>query len=132
MRFTANVEANLAAIAKYWRDREAPDVFLTVLDELDTAVGHLERHPRIGRRFFARTAQSVEARQRVAELSRRFGDADVREYLSGDYLLLYTIRAAGPGSRTGGEIVHLLSIRHHRELSFDFEGFWRRNRPVAD
>jgi hypothetical protein len=46
----------------------------------------------------------------------------LREYLHGDYLILYTeaeVEAA----------VYLLSIRHHRQLSFDFARMWPGNWP---
>jgi len=43
----------------------------------------------------------------------------LREYLHGDYLLLYTAMEADA-------TVVLLSIRHHRELSFDFARLWPR------
>jgi plasmid stabilization system protein ParE len=127
VRFTANFEAKLEQISAFWVEHQAPQAFTRLLDELDgTVIGNLEQHPRIGRKFFARTAQSVEVRERVKALLRRFGDAEVREYLSGDYLLLYCIGAANQvrGSRL---TVYLLAIRHHRQLSFDFEGFWRAN-----
>lgn len=126
VRFTANFEANLARIAAYWSERDAPQAYVRLLDELGAVVvGNLERHPRIGRKFFARAAQSVEARERVAALVKRFGSVEVREYLSGDYLLLYCVH-----DETGkaGSTVHLLAIRHHLQLSFDFEGFWQANR----
>jgi len=42
-------------------------------------------------------------------------DSRLREYLSGDYLLLYALI-----ERT----VYLLSIKHHRQLSFDFDRLW--------
>jgi hypothetical protein len=41
------------------------------------------------------------------------------EYLHGDYLMLYT------ASETDAT-VYLLSIRYHRELSFDFSRLWPR------
>ncbi|MBX3641767.1 MAG: type II toxin-antitoxin system RelE/ParE family toxin [Rubrivivax sp.] len=131
VRFTANFEHNLAQIGTYWAERDAPQVYVRLLDELGSVIiGNLERHPRIGRRFFARTPQSVEARERVAGLMKRFGAADVREYLSGDYLLLYVVVAANAADRTP-EVVHLLSIKHHRQLSFDFEGFWQAHHGDA-
>ena len=127
VRFTANFERNLAQIRTYWTERDTPHAYARLLDELGSViVDNLERHPRMGRRFFARAAQSVEARQRVAELAKRFGAADVREYLSGDYLLMYVVTEAG-GTEKAPAVVHLLSIRHHRQLSFDFDGLWQAN-----
>ena len=43
-------------------------------------------------------------------------DGELREYVMAHHLLLYARIA-----RT----VYLLSIRHQRQLSFDFEGLWR-------
>lgn len=127
VRFTANFEANLAQIAAYWAERDAPQAYAKLLDALGTTViGNLERHPRIGRRFFARTAQSIEVRERVEALLKRFGAVDVREYLSGDYLILYCVSDAGRAG-TSATHIHLLAIKHHRQLSFDFEGFWQGN-----
>ncbi len=42
-------------------------------------------------------------------------DSELREYVTTHYLLLYAqIRG----------VVYLLSIRHHRQLSFDLAGHW--------
>ena len=131
VRFTANFEHNFVQIGNYWAEHDAPQAYASLLEELGSViVGNLERHPRIGRRFFARTANSVEARERVAALVRRFAATDVREYLSGDYLLLYVVNEAAAADKTE-EVVHLLSIKHHRQLSFDFEGFWQANHGDA-
>lgn len=128
VQFTANFEANLEQIAVFWAEQEAPQVYARLLDELgDTVIGNLERHPRIGRRFFARTAQSVEVRERVRGLLKRFGDPEVREYLSGDYLLLYGLVAEG-AAREADLTIYLLAIRHQRQLSFEFDAFWQANR----
>jgi hypothetical protein len=90
--FTANLEANLAQVAAYWAEREASQAYSSLLDELgDTVIGNLERHPQVGRKFFARTAQSLEVRERVAAMQKRLGAVEVREYLHGDYLLLYCL-----------------------------------------
>lgn len=129
VKFTANFESNLAAIQAFWLERDAPQVLENLLDDLgNSVIRNLEQHPRIGRRFFDRSPQSVEVKQRVADLQKRLGAAEVREYLSGDYLLLYSVgtdeaRARAPVA------VHLLAIRHHRQLSFDFERFWSASRP---
>jgi ParE toxin of type II toxin-antitoxin system, parDE len=131
VRFTANFEANLAQIDAYWAEHEAPQAYASLLDELgDTVIGSLERHPQIGCKFFARTAQSLEARERVAVLQKRLGAVEVREYLHGDYLLLYCLNnESGTSAPRWG--VHLLAIKHHEQLSFDFHGFWQANRGEA-
>lgn len=128
VRFTANFEANLERIAAFWAEQGAPQVHARLLDELgDTVIGNLERHARIGRRFLARTGQSIEVQERVMGLRKRFGNVEVREYLSGDYLLLYDLAEEGT-AREPALTVNLLAIRHQRQLSFDFEAFWQANR----
>lgn len=128
VRVTANFEFNLASIDAFWADREVPQAFMQLLEELDqTVIGNLERHPGIGRRFFVRSPQSLEVRDRVSKLQQRLGNIDVREYLSGDYLILYGVDG-DPGTTGQPIAVYLLVIRHCRQLSFDFEGFWQANR----
>lgn len=125
VRFTANFEANLEQIAAYWTGREASQAYASLLDDLgNNVIRTLERHPRIGREFFARAGQSVEVRERVAALRKRFENVEIREYLSGEYLLLYSLVADGGSALS----VYLLAIKHHRQLSFDFEGLWPANR----
>ncbi|GHU18493.1 hypothetical protein FACS189475_04060 [Betaproteobacteria bacterium] len=59
---------------------------------------------------------SVEALARLTGLP---GGTSVslRVYLHGDYLILYVLTDTDT-------TVYLLSIRHHRQLSFDFARFW--------
>ncbi len=77
-----------------------------------TVIPNLRRFPRIG----ANPPQSAEALAQLAALPAGAPDA-LREYLHDDYLMLY---AATEVDAT----VYLLSIRHHRQLSFDFAGLW--------
>jgi hypothetical protein len=42
-------------------------------------------------------------------------DGEIREYVMSHYLLLYARFDA---------TIYLLSIRHHRQLSFDFQSLW--------
>jgi len=92
-----------------------------LLDELlDTVIPNLERFPDMGRPFLARPARSVEttnALERLrAKLSALTPDPEaLREYILDNYLMLYAL--------VGGNL-HLLAIRHHRQLSFDFESHW--------
>lgn len=126
VRFTANFESNLSAIQAFWRDRQVSGAFDQAIDEVDRVVTMLERHPRLGRDFLARPAHSTDVRDRLVVVRDRLDACEVRELVSGDYLMLYLLDAnARPA------VVELLSIRHHRELSFDFEAFWQANRgPV--
>ena len=114
LRFTANFAANLAQIASCWRERDARQAYVDLLDELGaTVIGNLERHPRIGRRFLARAVHSLEGQAQLAALLKRFGAVEIREYLAGDYLLLYAVSAEGVAGKSASTI-HLLSIKHHR------------------
>jgi prevent-host-death family protein len=80
-------------------------------------VPNLARCPDLGRDFAARAPQSTEGLAALAALRRNAGrDTALREYVTDDYLLLYAVR---------GDTVFLLSIRHHRQLSFDLRGHWR-------
>ncbi len=129
VRFTANFEANLASIAAFWRDQEAPGAYALLLEDLaQSVIGNLEQHPQLGRRFLGRKPQSLEVRDRVASLQQRLGKMNVREYLVGDYLILYAVGGEVRGARRAAT-VYLLAIRHHRQLSFDFDGFWHAGRP---
>ncbi|MDO9014236.1 MAG: type II toxin-antitoxin system RelE/ParE family toxin, partial [Polynucleobacter sp.] len=45
-------------------------------------------------------------------------EGEIREYVMSHYLLLY--------ARLDSTI-YLISIRHHRQLSFDFQALWTNN-----
>ncbi|CAH0239077.1 type II toxin-antitoxin system RelE/ParE family toxin [Stenotrophomonas lactitubi] len=91
--------------------------FDDLLAELRAAViPNLARFPRISRRYLDNPPQSAEALAQLAMLPVGAPGA-LREYLHGDYLLLYAVMDAV-------ETVYLLSIWHHRQLSFDFAQLW--------
>ena len=101
---------------------ESIDAFLTesgaglAYDELladlrGTIIPNLRRFPRMGRRYLDQPPQSTEALAKLAMLPTGAADA-LREYLHGDYLLLYCVSE---------KVVYLLSIRHRRQLAFDFK-----------
>lgn len=123
VKFTENFERNLEDIEHFLTEVEAPQAFDGLLDELlETVVTNLERFPEMGRPFLIRQPRSVETTNALATLRAKLSalsqDADaLREYVLKDYLLLYAL--------IGGTI-YLLAIRHQRQLSFDFEGLWRR------
>ena len=77
-----------------------------------TVIPNLRRFPHIGRRYLNNPPQSTEALAQLAALPAGAADA-LREYLHGDYLLLYVAMDASA-------TVYLLSIRHHRQHTFDF------------
>jgi hypothetical protein len=82
----------------------------------DTVIPNLRRFPRMGRRYLDQPPQSAEAIAQLGELPAGAADR-LRVLGSGDYLILY----ADENQRS---TVYLLSIRHHRQLSFDFARLW--------
>ena len=115
VRFTRNFERNLDEIEAFLTQAEVPDAFDRLLEELsEQVIPMLERHPDIGRDYLARSADSIEAqlkREVVIELLNALGDSgSIREYVLTHYLILY---ARLP------ETIHLLAIRHQRQLAFD-------------
>jgi plasmid stabilization system protein ParE len=121
VKLTANFERNLEEIEVFLLEAEAPQAFDVLLDELtDTVIPNLERFPQMGRLFLERPAQSVEAGNGIDRLTKQLGsiakDAALREYLMTHYLMLYM---------QVSDTVYLLSIRHERQLSFDFASHWQ-------
>lgn len=117
VELTASFLERLEAIEAFLTEADAAFAFDSLLAELRvTVIPNLRRFPRMGRRYLEQPPQSAEALAQLAALPAGAADR-LREYLHGDYLILYTV---GTPSR----LVHLLSIRHHRELSFQFSGLW--------
>ncbi|MBI3574887.1 MAG: type II toxin-antitoxin system RelE/ParE family toxin [Gammaproteobacteria bacterium] len=119
VRITRNFDKNLVGIRRFLEEQEAPREFQSVLEQLfGTVVPNLERFPEMGVDFLAKAPQSTEGLMRLETLKRRLGkNTSLREYISGDYLVLYALR---------GDNIYLLSIKHHRQLSFDLKGHWGR------
>lgn len=102
-------------------EADAGFAFDELLAELRaTVISNLRRFPRIGRRYLAHPPQSAEALSQLAALPAGAPNT-LSEYLHGDYLMLYTVADASPEANA---IVYLLSIRHHRQISFDFAKLW--------
>jgi hypothetical protein len=117
VELTASFLERLDAIEAFLTEADAAFAFDDLLTELRaTVIPNLARFPRIGRRYLDNPPQSAEALAQLAALPAGAGGA-LREYLHGDYLLLYTAMDAQA-------TVYLLSIRHHRQLSFDFARLW--------
>jgi hypothetical protein len=117
VELTASFLERLDAIEAFLMEAGAGFAFNALLAELRAVViPNLQRFPRMGRRYLANPPQSAEALAQLAALPVGVPDG-LREYLHGDYLMLY---AAMDTPAT----VYLLSIRHHRQLSFDFARLW--------
>lgn len=117
VELTASFLERLDAIETFLTEADAAFAFDRLLAELRaTVIPNLARFPRIGRRHLDNPPQSAEALAQLAALPAGAAGA-LREYLHGDYLVLYTAMNASA-------TVYLLSIRHHRQLSFDFARLW--------
>ena len=122
VKLSANFERTLDAVEDFLLEAGVPQAFDALIDELTgTVIPNLERFPSIGRPFIERPLFSVETsngvdglRQKLAAIAQ---DGDLREYVLTHYLVLYARFDA---------TIYLLSIRHHRQLSFDFESLWQR------
>lgn len=120
IKLAKNFERNLDDIERFLEENDATSAFDLLLDELaDTVIPNLESFPKMGRPFLDRPALSVEATNRVEKLRTQLyglgNSSDIREYVLSHYLVLYAVTET---------TVYLLSIRHHRQLSFDFESHW--------
>ena len=115
VELTASFLERLDAVEEFLTSADAHFAYDDLLAELrSTVIPNLRRFPRIGRRYLDQPPQSAEALSELARL--RVGAPDaLRQYLLGDYLILYT---------ESESTVYLLSIRHHRQLSFDFARLW--------
>lgn len=118
VRIAKNFDKNLADIRRFLEEQEAPREFQSLLEQLfETVIPNLERFPELGVDFLAKAPQSTEGLMRLGILQQRLGkNTNLREYISGDYLVLYAVR---------GDNTYLLSIKHHRQLSFNLKEHWR-------
>ncbi len=117
VELTDSFLARLEAIEAFLIEAYAGTAFDDLLDQLRSPViPNLARFPRIGRRYLDHPPHSAEALGLLAAMPTGAADS-LREYLHGDCLMLYTVT---------DELatVYLLTIRHHRQLSFDFAGLW--------
>ena len=118
IRATDNYRANLDSIEAYWEACLFPTGHGRLLTELAaTALVHLRNHPRMGRNFLQRQSKSVDTVTRAQKLDALLNTlgtdaqrAEIREYVMTDYLLLYALV---------GDVIYLLAIKHHKQLSFD-------------
>ena len=116
VQLTANFERNLASIEQFWIEAGATNSYDDLINVLlDTIVPNLERFPDIGRSFLARKIASAEALRAIEGLRLKEAANGLREYVLTDYVVLYT---------RAGDIIYLLAVKHHRQLSFDFNGLW--------
>lgn len=115
VELTASFLERLASIEAFLSEADAPFAYDDLIAGLrHTVVPNLSRFPRMGKRYLDQPPQSAEGLAQFAQLPAGAADA-LRIYLHSDYLILYTV---------ADTTVYLLSIRHHRQLSFDFARLW--------
>ena len=115
VELTASFIERLESIEAFLAEADATQAYDKLLDGLRrTVIPNLRRFPRIGRRYLDKPPQSAEAMAQLAAFPPGAADA-LREYLHDDYLVLYAL---------AGSTVYLLSIRHHRQLSFAVAKLW--------
>jgi hypothetical protein len=120
VKLAASFLACLESIEIFLAEAEAAHAYDDLLTMLRAEViPNLRRFPQMGRRYLDQPPRSVEALALLATLPPGAADS-LRVYLAGDYLILYVVDKAG-------SVTTLLSIRHHRQLSFDFGKIWNGN-----
>ena len=115
--FAENFSTNLTDI-KSFLGEEGRRFFLRFFEHLtEDIVPMLCRFPQSGRSFLERSIRSDQAQQLLERLKENLKEGDdLREFIVDDYLILYVVR---------GKRVVFLSIKHHRQLSFDLKHFWQ-------
>ncbi len=113
---TLNFQRNLDEIEAFLAERDEAAYFQHVLDRLfDDVIANLEEFPAMGRDFLLGQPASVEGLRIFKRIKSKAGNASIREYIFDQYLILYAL---------DGNALHLLSIKHHAQLSFDLTGHW--------
>ncbi len=115
--FTENFSSNLSDIEAFLGGPESIAFHQLFQHLVEDLVPMLCRFPRSGRSFLERSIRSNEAMALADRLREKLNKGDdLRELISGDYLILYLVR---------GKQIVFLSIRHHRQLTFDLKRFWQ-------
>ena len=114
---TQNFDRNLAAIRDFLSAAGASAAFGDLVERLASEViPNLQRYPDLGADFLARAPLSADGLALFEGVVKAAGPGShVRQLIDGDYLILYLVR---------GDTIHLLAIKHHRQLSFDLMGHW--------
>ena len=113
--FTENFSSNLLTIQAFLGS-EGDQAYQGLLNRLfDDIVPTICEFPQSGRSFLARSIHSSDAKRLSKKLQARLKRSDdLREFIMDDYLVLYLVRR---------DRLIFLSIKHHRQLSFDLKGF---------
>jgi hypothetical protein len=114
---TRNFDRNLAAIGDFHAAAGASAALGELVGRLASEViPNLQRFPALGADFLARAPLSADGIALFEKVVKAAAPgSQVRQLIDADYLILYLVRA---------DTVYLLSIMHHRQLSFDLMGHW--------
>lgn len=114
---TRNFDRSLAAIRDFLSATGAAAAFSDLVGRLASEViPNLQRYPALGADFLARAPLSADGIALFEKVVKSAGPgSQVRQLIDGDYLILYLDQ---------GDTIYLLSIKHHRQLSFDLMGHW--------
>ncbi|KIG04218.1 type II toxin-antitoxin system RelE/ParE family toxin [Caballeronia concitans] len=120
IRISRQFEARIADIERYWQRLDQPRSFERMVEAFETkAEPLLERFPAIGRLFLNTVPDTyvalLDCEELIQETEGAKERAELREFVFDDYVLLYLLV---------GDTVLLASIRHCKELSFDFDQIW--------
>ncbi len=115
--FTENFSSNLADIESFL-GADGAGYFAKFFDRfVEEVVANACRFPLSGRSFLERSIYTTQAEQLAERLKLRLQDDDhIRELIVDDFLILYLVRA---------DRIVFLSIKHHRQLSYDLKTLWR-------
>lgn len=114
---TRNFDRNLAAIRDFVAAAGASAAFGELVGRLASEViPNLQRFPSLGADFLARAPLSADGIALFEKVVKAAAPgSQIRQLIDGDYVILYLVRAG---------TIYLLSIKHHRQLSFDLMGHW--------
>ncbi len=114
---TANFDRNLAGIREFLASAGVTAAFDKLVVRLASEViPNVQRFPDLGADFLARAPLSADGIALFEEVVKSSGPGShLRQLIEGDYVILYMVK---------GGAVYLLSIKHHRQLSFDLAGHW--------
>lgn len=117
VEFTASFLSGLESIEAFLAEADAVHAYADLLNQLrGEIIPNLRRFPNMGRLYLDNPPQSAEALSLLASFPPGAA-SKLRIYLAGDYLILYIVDEPR-------RLASLLSIRHHRQLSFDFDKIW--------
>ncbi|WP_061179439.1 type II toxin-antitoxin system RelE/ParE family toxin [Caballeronia pedi] len=125
IRISSDFDARLTDIERYWNRVNEPKSFLRLIEAIDKKViPLLQRFPALGRRLLNSKPDTVDALlaiEEIAEMTKAGGvrQGELHEYVFDNYVLLYLL---------SGDAVTFLSLRHTKEISFEFRDLWGAER----